>query len=65
LNLTPNLQQYVQNHQVTNVVQEGKLHEDDSEAHQIFRAAAGHTSKKVMPTTINPVSHRDERHAKY
>lgn len=29
-------------------------HEDDSEAHQVFRNAAGHQAKSVMPQTTNP-----------
>ncbi|KAG5354067.1 hypothetical protein C0989_009765 [Termitomyces sp. Mn162] len=31
-------------------------HEKESEAHQIFRGAAGHQPKGVVPQTVNPVS---------
>jgi len=29
-------------------------HEDDSEAHRIFRDAAGHKPKTAVPETVNP-----------
>ncbi|KAG6833662.1 hypothetical protein H0H87_002858 [Tephrocybe sp. NHM501043] len=32
----------------------GHKHEKESEAHQIFRGAAGHKAKGVLPQTINP-----------
>jgi hypothetical protein len=41
--------------QVTDLIHTMK-HEEDSEAHQIFRAAAGHKPKNAMPTLVNPVS---------
>ena len=40
--------------QVLDVMKNYK-HEKESEAHQIFRQAAGHQPKGVQPETINPV----------
>jgi hypothetical protein len=57
--------------QVTDAFSQGKeealptaaVHEDDSEAHQIFRAAAGHKSKNAMPAMTNPVRTSHHTHA--
>lgn len=46
---------------VTNPVQQvaeeiaQQRHEKESEAHKIFRDAAGHAPKGVLPQTVNPV----------
>ena len=44
---------------ITNPVQQvaetQQRHEKESEAHKIFRDAAGHAPKGILPQTVNPV----------
>jgi len=41
-------------HQVKDVIMHTSKHENESEAHQIYRQSAGHQPKGLLPQTINP-----------